>query len=203
MDAAGEPEFLTIGFDIDQSCTNQPRKPLCTAPAWTAGDPTDGKNGRDNAVGRILAAEIPTFGTAPIGSDVLNDGVRKGTVAPFTVIRIRGYNGFADDDQIDVEMLVPLAPNRLPSGAFVPELDGSDAWPLAAEFLIGAEAGAGGDPDAGVDEDAGSSDAERTNQPISAFKDSPPSSRAACSLRVSPRHELRSATSIFGCSTWF
>ena len=41
------PDYLRIGFDVDQTCTNRGDPPRCTPGDWTEGDPTDGLHGED------------------------------------------------------------------------------------------------------------------------------------------------------------
>jgi hypothetical protein len=159
LDAEGRPEHLSAGYDIDGVCTSLGHSPLCRTPAWTGGNPKDGPRGQDNAIGRILAAQERNFGTKVISTTTLNDNLRQGLHAPAGVLRIRGYGGFSEDDSVEVDWFVALAPKRLAGGGFVPKLDGSDVWPLLDNFVEGvaddggadagaAEAGPPGDADA-------------------------------------------------------
>jgi hypothetical protein len=121
----------SLGYDLDQSCTNHGDAPLCTPPAYTKGDPTDGPSGEDNSVARLVGGEYSELGLdpAPVSSEALTTGMKAGKYAPVGLFHVSGYVGY-DDDSVDVEWYVPLAAKFDPDGAFVPKLDGSDVWPV-------------------------------------------------------------------------
>jgi hypothetical protein len=145
LDPGGAPRFLGIGYDIDENCSSRGDAPPCMPPGWTEGTHVDGPRGEDNAIGRVLSTQTDFFGTAVVTSEGLNESLANGSQAPPVIFRIRGYTGFAEDDRVEVDWFVPLAPKLLAGGGFTPKLDGSDAFPLVAEFVTGA-----GDADAGA-----------------------------------------------------
>ena len=134
---AGQPNFSVQGYDLDGLCTGANGPASCTAPAWVNYPETDGTNGRDNGVGRMFAAQNERFGVTLVSSDYLNPLVDSGTHAPNGIIRVRGYNGFHEDDRVEVDWFVALAPGEQGAAAFTPAFDGSDVWPLDDDALDG------------------------------------------------------------------
>jgi hypothetical protein len=137
QDAQGQPNFVTQGYDLDGLCTGPNGPASCTPPAWIKSPETDGANGRDNGVGRMFAAQDERLGVTLVSSDNLSPLVNAGTHAPNGIIRVRGYNGFHEDDQVEVDWFVALAPGLQGQRAFVPAFDGSDQWPLDEDTLDG------------------------------------------------------------------
>jgi hypothetical protein len=115
----GAPSFPSIGFDLDQRCSSTLDPPLCHPPSWSDGGVTDGVNGIDNATGALLYSENQVFNSSPLSSAFLSSETDKGLFAPLVVFRVLGYNGFHDDDQVRVELLVPMPPTS-------PKWDGTD-----------------------------------------------------------------------------
>ena len=137
--ADGTPGYFGIGFDLDDRCTNRGDEPECVPPSWTGGDPTDGPRGQDNGTGRLLVAQETLFGLKVLTSRLLNEQVAEGAYAPLGVLRISGYGGFARDDAVTVDWFVPVPTASDPGGAYVPLLDGTDSWPIAASSVVGGE----------------------------------------------------------------
>jgi hypothetical protein len=135
--AQGKPSFTTQGYDLDGLCTGADGPASCTPPAWVKSPETDGTNGRDNGVGRMFAAQDERLGITLVSSDNLSPLVNDGSHAPNGVIRVRGYNGFHEDDQVEVDWFVALAPGLQGKNAFVPAFDGSDSWPIDEDTLDG------------------------------------------------------------------
>ncbi len=139
-DPQDKPDYYNVGFDLDGVCANHGQAPNCTADFPTA-DPTDGPRGEDNGVGRMLSEQEPVFGATVITGTNVSNGVAEGRYAPIGVIEVGGYNGFSEDDVLEVTWSVALATEANPSGKFVPKLDGSDMWPLADAAEAGGTAG--------------------------------------------------------------
>lgn len=126
--ADGKRARLNIGYDHDGLCTSQGDKPKCLPPAWTLAKPVlDGIGGRDNAIGAMLAAQESTFGVAVIVSSEITTEIGNGTIAPFLLLSVSGFNGLADDDAVDVTLYLPARTGL--GGA--PKWNGSDAFPVA------------------------------------------------------------------------
>jgi hypothetical protein len=137
VDANGKANFLSQGYDLDGLCTGPNGPASCTPPAWVGYPETDGTDGRDNGVGRMFSAQNALFGLTLVSSDYLSPLVNSGEHAPNGIIRVRGYNGFHEDDQVEVDWFVALAPAAQGDGSFAPKFDGSDVWPLDADTLDG------------------------------------------------------------------
>jgi hypothetical protein len=138
-DATGTRRHQSIGYDVDDRCTNRGDPPECEPPEWTDGDPTDGPRGQDNGVGRMLAVQEEVFGLAAITSSTESAGIVAGSRTSPGVIRLSGYSGFSDDEEVRVEWYKALPFSKGPAGSDGPKLDGSDEWPLAASAPLGTE----------------------------------------------------------------
>jgi hypothetical protein len=134
-DPSGDTGYLKVGYDLDGTCTGRGGAALCTPPDWTGSDVRDGPNGEDNGVGRMLVSQDDIFHLDLVTSDTLGAEVILGNDAPTGIIRVRGYNGFHEDDTVEVDWFVPLAPSALGMNAFVPAYDGTDVWPLSEDDL--------------------------------------------------------------------
>jgi hypothetical protein len=114
----------SIGFDLDKTCTCQGEQSSCVLPAGSSDyDPCDGPGGRDNNGAQLIAS------SAMLGltSSSINNDIEKGDSS--MLIRIRGYNGLPDDDQVSVAWLVPLGLGK------VPLWDGTDTWNISGTSL--------------------------------------------------------------------
>jgi hypothetical protein len=129
-DDAGGPLFRKVGFDLDNKCTGEGEDNGCVEPPYATGDHTDGKDGIDNAYGQILWEA----GLAP-----MNTGL-----TPVPIVRVRGYTGGPDDDQVEVSLYVgrQLVPRE--DGGTSPVWDGRDRWNVMSETLL--PSGDGGTP---------------------------------------------------------
>lgn len=129
--SAGLPHYSEIGFDLDMTCTGQGEGNSCVLPEWAADiDQTDGKDGRDNSVGALIARiqeQIPVF-----GSQTYNSIVDQGRVT--ILFRLRGYNGLPNDDKVEVSLLVGAPFDSIEEDA-KPKWDGTDVWPIASDSL--------------------------------------------------------------------
>jgi hypothetical protein len=112
----------TIGYDLDNTCTCQGEGSSCIPPKGVP-DPCDGPGGRDNAG----AALIQSSAMLGLTSGTFNQDIADGEFS--LVLRIRGYNGQPDDDQVSVAWLVPL-PFLAP-----PAFDGTDPWGISGSCL--------------------------------------------------------------------
>jgi hypothetical protein len=125
----GIPTYLHLGFDLDGVCTRSSATASCQSPPGAAlADFTDGAGGIDNASGRFSS----TWRTTPI-SDEIRRVEDSGQAA--NLLRVRGYNGEANDDQVEVSMLVGTVwPSSKPS-SIKPLWDGSDTWSTTSAFV--------------------------------------------------------------------
>ncbi len=119
---AGEASYRVIGFDLDDTCTNEGQGPSCVEPSSALlVDHTDGVDGIDNAWGELgLYTVLVDAGT------------------PTMLLRVRSYSGQPDDDQVDVALYagLGLAPRGGDGDGGSPPLwDGNDRWNILPEML--------------------------------------------------------------------
>jgi hypothetical protein len=104
--------YRKMGFDLDGVCTGLgDAGPSCFEPWWAKADHTDGPGGRDNALGMDL---------------YMSDSVYTGNTDLTMVIRVRGYNGAANAEHVDVAFLV--AHFSASAERSRPLWDGNDVW---------------------------------------------------------------------------
>jgi len=111
-----------IGYDLDHTCTCEGEGPSCVPPKDSP-DQCDGPGGRDNAG----AALIQSSAMLGLTSGTFVQDIADGEFS--LVLRVRGYNGLPDDDQVSVAWLVPL-PFLAP-----PAFDGTDEWSISGACL--------------------------------------------------------------------
>ena len=142
-DLAGGPK---VGFDLDGRCSCADDGPTCVTPE-PAKQSCDGPMGIDNGIAELFAA-------AAVFEDNFTStyhSARAEQGAWSILVRIRGYNGEANDDQIEVAMFPSGGLGEDPCHAGGPPAwDGSDAWPVMTTALEeplgggGSSSGAGG-----------------------------------------------------------
>ena len=129
-DISGDP--LQIGYDLDMRCTCFGDTSSCMRPSWATEDACDGPEGRDNAGGVFIAYIADLFDG--FGAGAWNESVLNGEWS--LVLRIRDYNGLADDNQVGVDWYVPTRFDALQDGGSEPpKWDGTDAWPIRSSGL--------------------------------------------------------------------
>lgn len=115
------------GFDLDRACT------CCTecAAAQTCTPPTapicDAALGRDNAMAHFLSQLEQTL-VSPVTSSSLQADIAAGSWT--VLLRVWGYNGMADDDNVTMAL---YATNALP---MPPVWDGTDTWTVRSDYLV-------------------------------------------------------------------
>jgi hypothetical protein len=131
-DDAGRPQYQSIGFDLDDTCTGEGEDASCVEPVSADGGHTDGVDGIDNAFGQIWWHKAT-------GSDHALTTAN----TPAMMIRVAAYSGQPDDDQVEVSLYVGryAAPG---DGGSEPLWDGHDRWNLLRDML--APSGDGGAP---------------------------------------------------------
>ncbi|MBI5532374.1 MAG: hypothetical protein HY898_06650 [Deltaproteobacteria bacterium] len=124
IDFKEQGDYKSIGFDLDNTCTCQGDGPSCALPSGAVEqDQCDGLGGRDNSAAGLIAA------SAMLGltSGDFNKDIKNGEWS--LLLRVRGYNGQPDDDQVSVAWLV----TNMRSAP--PVWDGTDAWPIKTTCL--------------------------------------------------------------------
>jgi hypothetical protein len=107
-----------VGYDLDTVCTC-PGPSSCTLPSSAVdGEACDHPGGRDNATGALFA-DLGTF-DPHLDQSNLNSEIENGK---FTVlVRVRNYNGLANDTNVDAEFY------NSPGSNGPPRWTGSDSW---------------------------------------------------------------------------
>ena len=136
-DAGHEP----VGYDIDRTCSCQGEGDSCQVPSWATGDHCDGPEGRDNAFGKLIDDMAAFSGVGEFGVKEWNERLSNGEWG--VLIRVRNYNGEADDDEVELAWYMAeklWAATVLDGGAKAPpKWDGSDAWPVRDMNVIGGD----------------------------------------------------------------
>ena len=102
--------YRSIGYDLDHVCTNESQPADCQSPPWANADPTDGVDGRDNAIGQLVHSQSVAFGSSIFVSPNESALTLQGKIAPIALFHVVGYSGEADDDQVTVEWYTPSLP---------------------------------------------------------------------------------------------
>lgn len=130
--------YEASGFDLDMHCSDQGQDPGCVLPPW-AGDADDGPGGRDYSANHLAAQ------TAELDPErvVELELVPRPTTRYTGVLRITGFNGQHDDDEVTVAIHGATWSESPPGEG---ERDGERRWRPWAE-AAGAKGGV-------VDQDA-------------------------------------------------
>jgi opacity protein-like surface antigen len=135
-------EGPTVGYDLDKECTCSGGEPTC-APPGNAPVDCDGPGGRDNAVSRLFS-QLTLFESQAFSSSYQSQRADEGAWS--LLIRVIGYNGEPDDNDLQVAIYPSPGLDADPCLNQVPAWDGSDVWPvdaIALEPPMG-QGGAGG-----------------------------------------------------------
>lgn len=128
----------TFGYDLDGVCTCASPTALSTCVAPDSGaPPCDLADGRDNNVALILdkfARASTAFQPAQT-----NAALRAGEFG--LLVRVRGYNGLADDSSVEVALFGSAGTERDDAGVPKPPVgDGHDRWTVDPASLVGGTA---------------------------------------------------------------
>jgi hypothetical protein len=119
----GDDGRPSIGFDLDGTCTGEGEGLSCVEPPWASADHTDGVAGIDNASAQVWATVASDGGPC--------------TLAPIEmIIRVRGYSGAADDDQVEVSPYLAFGLVARGDGGLDPVWDGKDQWRPLPDSLV-------------------------------------------------------------------
>lgn len=132
--------YKNLGFNLDQTCTRSVGPTSCREPVWATADHQDGPGGVDNASANILAGlnQGPAFANY--------DTLTENTGARAYLVRVRGYNGLADDDTVEVSFFSastnpPPAPTVTPGmptpPVITPQWKGKDVWLVGGDWVDG------------------------------------------------------------------
>ena len=130
----GTSSSPAASFDLDDRCTCP--GPESCRPAPGAPEHCDDPEGRDNSGGALVAkfAKLTdTFSTTK-----LITALERGSSG--MLVRVRRYNGGADDTNVEVSVFTSNGTVPLDGGASpVPKHDGLDAWSSSPTSLIGGQ----------------------------------------------------------------
>lgn len=129
------------GYDLDGRCTC-PGTGSCSPRSQSVATPCDGQGGVDNVLGPETQAALAVLpreeGAKPTSG---TDYIRRGRNTFF--IELRGYNGAANDDDVQVGLyasggLEGLPPSGVDAGPDSgPKFDGNDVWTVDRDSVIG------------------------------------------------------------------
>jgi hypothetical protein len=119
-----------IGFDLDGKCTGPGLDgSSCRLPSW-ATEHADGPGGRDDTIELYYWDPQSLRAQAEQSTEVVNQGLL--TYA----IRVGGYNGTKNDDEVDVAFLAVTRSDSLSMFRPNPPMwDGSDSWTPLVEWI--------------------------------------------------------------------
>jgi len=138
-DTDGIPRYLKLGYDLDNTCGGE-RK--CKNPLDMNPQERAGRNGIDDALGRMIANIKVTFGTEIVSSDLVNQETAAAQLPPMAVFRIRNYDGLQDDNHVDVDWYFPVLANGDGDGGSIADAgppakwDGTDVWPIEPSTFV-------------------------------------------------------------------
>ncbi len=115
------------GFDLDRACTccsGCPEAQTCSPPGETL---CDAERGRDNAVAHFVA-RLEQQLASPVTTTSLQTEIDAGNWT--VLIRITGYNGQPDDDDVTVAMYATSPLTAAPSW------NGGDTWTVRTDYLL-------------------------------------------------------------------
>ncbi|MSP26504.1 MAG: hypothetical protein EXR75_15425 [Myxococcales bacterium] len=122
------PDGTPVGVDLDQMCSCFEDAPSTCAPTKNSlqvKSYCDTAGGRDNAVGRLLKQASALLTTIEI-DEFYSQQAELGYWGQ--LVRVSGYNGAADDDQVTVALI-----GTGQFGINPPNWDGNDAWPVSSQ----------------------------------------------------------------------
>ncbi len=121
------PDRTTVGVDLDGTCTCELDAGSTCAPSEhsvQAKSYCDGERGRDNALGGFLKQASALLTKIPI-DEFYSEQAHKGYWG--LVLKVRGYNGEANDDQVTLALI-----GTHQFGVVPPKWDGTDTWPASS-----------------------------------------------------------------------
>lgn len=140
-----------VGLDLDNHCTCQGDGPSCQAPPADESEHCDGPEGIDNAVAEFFKF-LGTF-DMDFTSGRYTTRAEEGNNS--MLVRIRDYNGGANDDQVTLSLHPSPGRDTDPCGGpKQPSWDGTDTWPISSVSIRalgggGMGGGMGGAPACG------------------------------------------------------
>jgi hypothetical protein len=132
-----------LGYDLDKVCTcfsyaSGPGRESC-APRVTGATHCDEKAGRDNSGGELLQ-QFAQVSNGLFSQDAINQRIDAGNYG--LLIRVKNYNGGANDTAVEVDIFVSDGIAPLGDGApGTPAWDGTDTWTLDSASVIGNTGG--------------------------------------------------------------
>ncbi len=122
---------LPVGFDLDKTCSCQGETASCREPGKMP--ICDGAEGIDNAASKLFTLiQGAVGGTDKFGSSFFSNEANQGIWS--ILMRVRGYNGQADDDKVEFDFYPTAGGVDKPDGGAA-AWDGQDSWPITTTAL--------------------------------------------------------------------
>ncbi|MBI4700838.1 MAG: hypothetical protein HY744_06695 [Deltaproteobacteria bacterium] len=137
-----------IGYDLDRMCTCQGEGDSCLVPQYAEANHCDGPAGRDQASVKLF--QVAAIFSPEIDSEFQSQRVQEGFWS--LLLRVRHYNGTANDGQVDLAVYTTPGFRDDPCNPDFPKWDGTDRWPIdesSVKLKGGPDGGAGGSGGAG------------------------------------------------------
>ena len=124
-------DAVPVGFDLDKTCSCQGEKASCREPSKTP--ICDSDEGIDNAATKLFRlVQSAVGGTDKFGSSFFSGEANQGIWS--ILMRVRGYNGLADDDTVEFDFYPTAGGVDKPDGGAA-SWDGLDSWPITTTAL--------------------------------------------------------------------
>lgn len=124
-------DALPVGFDLDKTCSCQGEPASCREPSKTP--LCDSDDGIDNAASKLFRLiQAAVGGTDKFGSSFYSNEANQGIWS--ILMRVRGYNGLADDDKVEFDFYPTAGGVDKPDGGAA-AWDGLDSWPISTTAL--------------------------------------------------------------------
>jgi hypothetical protein len=124
----GETDAMPrIGFDLDNACSCTIDDHTCAKPPWVDKSKRvcDNPRGVDNGTS-VALQQANVIAAGAVSSAVISEGAQTGVWS--LLLRVKGYSGMPDDDQVEVAAFVTTG---LVEAMITPAWDGNDVWPIA------------------------------------------------------------------------
>jgi hypothetical protein len=142
-DAEGNARYAAFGYDLDHTCSGQGEGSSCKVRPWQTAAVLDGPEGRDNSANEVFFLATSTLGQmsttdagvpAQMTAREIDSNIDAQLGQTTVLLRIRGYNGEANDDQVRLETFAGTLWTDQVAGP-KPLWDTHDKWHTTSPWL--------------------------------------------------------------------